>query len=171
MSYSPSQRAMFPPPIILNRSPGWHGYAQAMSGSIQIGVTNDARLSPIYLPYGVLVTKLVWCQTGQGTGNIDIGIYDETFNRVVSLGSTATPAAGVIESDIADTYLSPGLYWTAFAVSVGNSSSQMGWTAIDSNQTRGMSVLQVSSAFPLPTSLTPSTYSTTSHMLIGLKTF
>lgn len=53
---------------------------------------------------------------GVSSGNIDVGIYDEKFARVVSMGSTAVAAAGFQAFDIADTVLIPGVYYLAMCV-------------------------------------------------------
>lgn len=50
------------------------------------------------------------------SGNYDAGIYDSVGTRLVSTGSTAVPAAGVGQANIADTLLNPGLYYMALCV-------------------------------------------------------
>lgn len=56
-------------------------------------------------------------QVGTQAGNVDVGIYDEALNLKVSAGSTAVAAAGVQTFNIADTVLTPGLYYLAMACS------------------------------------------------------
>jgi len=50
------------------------------------------------------------------SGNCDVGIYDELGNRLVSSGSTAVGVAGIQVIDIADTALTPGVYFLAMNV-------------------------------------------------------
>jgi len=50
------------------------------------------------------------------SGNYDIGLYTESGARLVSVGSTAVPAGGFANVDIADTALAPGTYFMALCV-------------------------------------------------------
>lgn len=50
-------------------------------------------------------------------GNYDVGIYNENGVRLVSVGSTTVPVAGLASADIADTLLTPGTYFMAMICS------------------------------------------------------
>lgn len=67
----------------------------------------------VYEPY--IATQMAFV-VGVASGNMDVGIYDQGFNRLVSKGSTAVPAAGVGLFDITDTLLLPGLYFAGVCV-------------------------------------------------------
>ena len=73
----------------------------------------------MFLPFTVLTsvtvtTIRIHIQTQ--SGNLDVGIYDSSLTRLVSLGSTAVGAAGAQVCDIADTALAAGRYYFAMAV-------------------------------------------------------
>jgi hypothetical protein len=73
----------------------------------------------IYIPFELEVPATAYKMAfvvGTQSGNYDAGIYDELGNRLVSMGSTAVPAAGVAVADIADTALEPGTYFMALNI-------------------------------------------------------
>jgi hypothetical protein len=63
-----------------------------------------------------MLAQKIGVQVGTQSGNLDVGIYDERGNRLVSMGSTAVAAAGLQVLDIADTWLEPGTYFVAMCV-------------------------------------------------------
>jgi hypothetical protein len=73
---------------------------------------NRAMYIPVQVQTTCTVFKMSYLVVTQ-SGNYDIGIYDESGNRLVSLGSTAVPVAGIATADIADTTLTPGTYFLA----------------------------------------------------------
>lgn len=77
--------------------------------------TNTAIYVPVQIDVAVTVVKMAF-RVGVQSGNYDIGIYDEHGNRIVSLGSTAVPVAGIATADIADTALMPGVYFLALCI-------------------------------------------------------
>lgn len=61
------------------------------------------------------VYQLGWINGNSPGGNADIGIYDASWNRKVSAGSTACAGAATWQFvDVADTALAPGSYYLAF---------------------------------------------------------
>jgi len=76
---------------------------------------NRALYIPVVLEQRSTVYKMSFGVATQ-SGNYDVGIYDVTGARIVSLGSTAVPAAGLATADIADTVLVPGVYFLAMNV-------------------------------------------------------
>lgn len=72
----------------------------------------------IFVPF-VVFNPLIAVKLGvrNGTavsGNVDVGIYDDQQNRVVSIGSTPQAGTSAVQSfDIADTTLEPGVYYLA----------------------------------------------------------
>src|SRR5262249_42739307 len=70
---------------------------------------------PVQIQQTVTVFQMSW-QVGTQSGNYDIGIYDQAGNRLVSMGSTAVPVAGMAIANITDTTLKPGTYFLALNV-------------------------------------------------------
>lgn len=119
---------------------------------------NAAYLTPIALTCPTTISRIVCLITASGgTGNIDVGIYfsddDVTFTRLVSKGSTATPANGVASVTFAPTVMTPvvGRRWY-LALSVNNA------TVLFATNTLPTPVLanafSKTVSFPLPASLT-----------------
>lgn len=77
-------------------------------------VASKALFCAFAVEFPVLAQKMAVQVTTQA-GNIDMGIYDEKGNRIVSKGTTATAAAGLQVLDITDTLLLPGTYYMAMA--------------------------------------------------------
>lgn len=117
---------------------------------------NRAIFIPFVLPADGTVVKL-WCANGAtASGNVDMGIYDESGTRKVSIGSTAQVGTSRIqEFDIGDTALTAGRYYLAIAKNtttgtVFRSSSPGGATLLNA----GLGILEQTTAFPLPATAT-----------------
>lgn len=92
-------------------SPAW---------SLQNGVTLNAALSanvPVAMPFalseGATIFQLGW-YNGSSTqsGNVDIGVYDTSWNRKVSGGGTAASGTSVWQwVNVADTSIPSGRYY------------------------------------------------------------
>jgi hypothetical protein len=78
-------------------------------------VANRAIYAAVHIRSTVTVYKMGLI-VGVQSGNLDVGIYSETGTRLVSSGSTAVAAAGLQVVDIADTTLTPGLYYLALCI-------------------------------------------------------
>lgn len=85
-----------------NSSAVWPAANRAIYCPFQVGVTCTA--------YQMVVIVAIQ------SGNIDVGIYDELGNRLVSMGSQTVGAAGAQVFNIADTVLTPGTYFTGVCV-------------------------------------------------------
>lgn len=127
---------------------------------------NLAKFVPVIVPVTVTVKKMVFW-VGTSSGNYDIGIYDEHANRLVSLGSTAMPAAGIVVTDITDTTIGPGVYFLALVVS--NTTATVGRIQPTSGRlTQACGVMQQATALPLPDPAvfaTPGAYTPFIHAL------
>lgn len=81
-----------------------------------LAVANLIRYVPLILPVEVTITGL-WHTIGASvpTGNVDLGVYDENFARLLSTGSTAILATANTMQHIAhaDTAIGPGLVYLA----------------------------------------------------------
>jgi hypothetical protein len=93
--------------------------------------------------------KLWYSGSTAASGNIDIGIYDSAFAKVISTGSNVHAAATTV-IDVANTALTTGLYY--FAVAIDNTTAQMSRFATAS---RGFGMVQMAAAFALPTTFVP----------------
>lgn len=116
---------------------------------------NTAYLFPVAVTVPTTITRLAFYVTGGGgTGNVDAGVYysddDATFTRLVSKGSTATPAAGAAALTVGATTLTPvaGRRWyLAFAASSATPNFADSIYVVTAS-------FQKATSFPLPASLT-----------------
>jgi hypothetical protein len=118
---------------------------------------NTAVFLPFTISFPYLAQKMA-VQVATQSGNMDIGIYDEKGNRLVSMGSTAVGAAGLQVFDITDTWLNPGTYF--MAVNADNVAAFLGPTttilAANHGRTSGLQQ-QAVGAVTLPN---PATFAT-----------
>ncbi len=112
-----------PHAVISTASPGSCVVAQyAMCAGAVFGAgavwpsANRAYYFPVTVDDFVTVFQLGINVTVQA-GNVDVGIYDEQGNRLVSSGSTTVGAAGIQLFNITDTNLAPGGYYLAMCCS------------------------------------------------------
>lgn len=76
------------------------------------GAANQARYVPFLIPEPITIVKLLAYNGGTAAGNTDIGLYDEVGNQVVGIAAAAQAGTTAWqEFDIADTTISPGLYY------------------------------------------------------------
>ena len=103
---------------------------------------------PVWIELPVLAQSMyVFVQTIPG--HMDMGIYDQKGNRIVSGGSTAISAGtGPKKVDITDTYLNPGTYF--LAVAMDNTTVAVAQSAMNTEPQRVLGVQQMASAFALP---------------------
>lgn len=81
------------------------------AASGQWDVANDPVAVPFTLPYGGVVKQLGWLNGASAGGGHDIGIYDMSYNRLVSTGSVTGSGNAVWQwSNVTDTALAPGRY-------------------------------------------------------------
>lgn len=111
----------------------------------------------IYVPFSVYETitvrKMFWENGGSVSGNVDVGIYDINWVRLVSSGSTAQAGTSAIqEVNITDTTLASGIYYLAMAMD--NNTGQIGRWGPTAAIGRGLGVSEEASAFPLPSTAT-----------------
>lgn len=112
---------------------------------------------PFTVPYVTTVNRIGF-HVSVSSGNIDAGIYlrDGTagapLTRVVSLGSTACPAAaGPVDVTIATTVLTPGDYWAL--VACDNGVAQFGYTSQLYGSPSLNTRVDVTASFPLPATI------------------
>lgn len=100
----------------------------ATNGSVGTLVANRAYVQPFLLQRPVVVTKLGWINGATVAGNVDVAIYDNNLDLILSCGSTAQSGTNAKQTvDVTDTTLRPGIYYMAMAVSDGTATvSRMG---------------------------------------------
>jgi hypothetical protein len=130
--------------------------AATNSGSPTAAAWPSANLA-IYIPMAIdrpeVITAL-WVYNGSVNGNIDIGVYDEDYNRLVSTGAVAQSGANTIQSvDITDYAIAPGLYYMGLSLSSGTGQVFRS-AAVSLPYVRAFGVTQEASAHPLPATAT-----------------
>lgn len=116
---------------------------------------NLAFAYPFVLYAPATVYQLLWYVGTTSNGNVDVGIYDSQFNRILSSGSTAMSAtvSVVQELNVTDTVLMPGEYFLAGACSSATGTIFRNSTT-DEIMLSLVPVYEMASAFPLPAKLT-----------------
>jgi len=159
----------FPDPGVFYTSPGFNAVAagaggldlRVMTGSgAAAGAAWPANNRAIYMPFFVerVVTAVkMSIEVAVQAGNLDVGIYDENFARLVSSGSTAVGAVGLQVVDITDTVLTPGLYYMAMNCSTTSAGFfRLGPSSSVINTLTGHRMQDVG-AIALPNPATPAT--------------
>ncbi len=109
---------------------------------------------------GYTINKAWMESVGNANGvHVDIGVYDENYSKVASLGSTAWTNASLIQTFTFSQYLKPGRY---FAV-IASDSTGMGNEIIKNGGGDGLAwriygCFKATTSFPLPSTITPATY-------------
>jgi hypothetical protein len=127
--------------------------SRATLGNTGAGVWPSNNLGiymPMLIPETVTIYQMSF-EVGTQSGNYDVGIYDESGARLVSLGSTAVPVAGIGVANIADTTLTPGLYYWAMVCSTTVASFRRGPPAVNMLRVAGLQQQAIgSSTLPNP---------------------
>ncbi len=114
--------------------------------------TNQAIYIPFTLAKPYTAARMWLYNGGTVSGNLDLGIYDDQGNTIVTKGSTLQATINVMQFlDITDTVLNPGVYYMAVALDNTTSTPQTLQVA-SLTTTRTSGILSQSTAFPLPTS-------------------
>lgn len=141
--------------------------ANSFGSGTSIGA-NVATMTPFVIAHPFLVRKVFWANGSTATtDNIDVGVYSDQFKLIVSGGGTlASGSNATQEVDVTDTLLQPGVYYLAF---VQNGTTM---TPILSNLSiagyRGLGCARMTSAYPLPSTFTPSAITVTRLPLCGI---
>jgi len=117
---------------------------------------NHAYLVPFLIQQPHTFSNMfIYCAAGGGANHVDLGIYDNTFHRLCSTGSTVNPVstAGIIALTSSPITLQPGQYYFGFAVDSATPSYLSITTAVAFNWLLG--VKEMAAAFPLPATITP----------------
>lgn len=111
--------------------------------------SNKAIFVPFVVHQPFTVVK-AFIEIGAASGNIDVGVYDDQKNLLVSDGGHAQAGANAIQTfDLTDTTLQPGVYY--MAVAADNTTGTVFRFAFTNNLWAGAAgVLMQTSAYPLP---------------------
>jgi hypothetical protein len=112
-------------------------------------VANLAFFIPFRLPTVVVVTLMFAYNGAAVNGNLDLGIYDASGNRLISSGGVAQAGINQIQTlDIPDTKIGPGIFYMAIVLDniVGTIFRQTPSTIY----LRMMGIVQMANAYPLP---------------------
>jgi len=139
------------------------------TGSLAWVTANDAVLVPFTLASPITIKK-IFCHNGATvSGNIDLGIYDESLVKLLSTGSTAQ--AGVNGLQVLTptaTKLGPGNYYLALAIDNTTATIFQVNTVTDSVLFT-KTVRRFAASFPLGTLGTEGTISRVPLMGLGLR--
>lgn len=125
------------------------------SASVAWPSANQAIYVPILIPQTATFIKAFWANGTAVAGNVDVGLYNSSFVRVASTGSTAQSGTSDLqEVDITDFTIGPGHYYLGISASSG-SATFYAYTATDAARLPYCGVLQEASALPLPAPATP----------------
>ena len=112
---------------------------------------NLALFVPFWVPEAVPITKLGWMNGAAVAGNIDVGIYDESANRLVSAGSTAQSGTSRLQVvDTTNTMLARGRYYLAMATDTSGATQKVYCVTPAIAVCQALGMLQMATAFPLP---------------------
>lgn len=129
---------------------------------------NRALACPFAIAEPLAIVKLLTENGATASGNIDIGIYDENWGRLVSMGSTAQSGAPALQAfDIADVNL-PGAsrYYLAMAADA-TTTTILARTMTNALHLKAAGWAQMDSAFPLPATFVPAAFSTAAAFVFG----
>lgn len=131
-----------------------------LTGANSANSANQARFLTLNLPRAVAFTRLRFIVFTQ-SGNFDVGIYDNGLQRLVSLGSTPVPAAGVTDMSLGAVWSLPaGNYYLAFVLDNGVAIFKGQNNINAENDTNNTGTL--SAAFPLPANASAAAFNNSS---------
>lgn len=135
-------------------------------GSLAWPSANLALAVPVAVNFPVLVTKFYVYNGATAADNLDIGIYDAEWHRLVSTGSTAQVGISANQVvDVTDTWLLPGLYYLALAMD-GTTGTVTRFSP-DGRRGRAIGAAQMGSALPLPATFVPAAWAQSTYPLFG----
>lgn len=166
--------ALAPDPEIISSVTGWWGLGnqlKAYNAAIPVMVTNGAvnlALAVPFVVHGNYVVKRLWWLNGSAVaGNVDVGVYNSSFVRLISTGATAQAGVDTLQSvDVADTTIAAGQYFMAISAS-NTVTARFGGRAggsVARLQAAGCSIM--AAGHPLPDPFVPEAVSSQSDVII-----
>lgn len=133
-----------------------------------------AANSAIFVPFALAAptaVNQVFVYESSGTGNFDIGVYDEFGARLFSLGSTALSGSSQIRLfDVTDFNLGAGLFYLALSCNSGTAAFLGASFGGVTGLAQVCGVASMASAFPLPATATFATAANDFIPLVGITT-
>lgn len=145
-------------PAIIYTGTTMAGESLAMTGaSPNVSAVWPSANLAIFIPFVIYRPSIAYhlsLHNGAAvSGNVDMGIYDERGNRLVSKGSTAQAGTTTIQPfDITDTLLMPASYYVGLALDNGVGTVER--SATQAVQQRVCGMQQMAAAFVLPATAT-----------------
>jgi hypothetical protein len=146
------------------------GGAQAFQSTGAVSTASWTANRAIYVPMAfdvpLLLARFFWVNGSVTTDNIDCGIYDTNMAKIISTGSVARSGSSLTQyANVTDTLLAPGHYFLALASDGTGTCGEVDSASIQGLRTFGLT--QQETAFPLPSSMTPITVTTTVYPGFG----
>jgi hypothetical protein len=151
-----------PPSVVVNPS-SWEALGPSLrtvviSANPASAIYPTANLSfgyPISLSQPITVASMYVINGTVVSGNIDLGIYDDAGNLLVSKGSTAQAGTSVKQIlDTTDLVLYPGNRYYVFVSCDNVTATMFRWTPTVAGLLAASGMVQVASNFPLATGVT-----------------
>lgn len=118
---------------------------------------NLAIYTPFVLPEPATLTALWLLNGATATGNVDIGVYNSSFTRLISSGATAQSGTSAVQFfDVTDTLLPRGVVYLGISLSSGTATTIRYGAGIQ-GLCSALGMVQQSTAHPLPSTATPAT--------------
>jgi hypothetical protein len=162
-------------PVIYSRGPEAGGRERtAQSGATPASAVWPAAQEAIYIPFSIpeaaTFTRGYVYNGATAAGNWDIGIYDESGNRLASSGAVAMSGTNAIQviAFTASVTLQPGRYYMALVND--NATATVFASAANLTYIHSGPYLQTSAGTTLPTTATFATWVSTIHPCFGVST-
>jgi hypothetical protein len=117
---------------------------------------NRALYYPVLIDTPMTFTQMATYNGATAKGKIDVGIYDETFERLVNIGLTAQSGTSTLQLfNIADTTVNPGLFYFAITCTSAEATFLRGTVSGIRQQAGGVFQQALGSEVELPKTATP----------------
>lgn len=126
---------------------------------------NLAVYIPIHMPSRFTVSRFMVCSANT-TGNVDVGLYDQSGNRLISTGTVAKNSATLMYFGVTDRSFSAGHYYLGLVCSTGGSIYRVAFD--DQYEARMCGLLQEAlGSTVLPATMTPVSFTSVACWCFG----
>jgi hypothetical protein len=139
----------------------WEGVGPALAAMAQPapistawGSANRAIFVPVRITERITIQKIAWLNGATLSGNVDVGLYDASGNRIFNVGSTAQ--AGVSQRQVVTAPANdivPGRYYLAQAID-NTTATVFLCASLTLEFVASLGVFEMAAAFPLPATAT-----------------
>jgi hypothetical protein len=126
----------------------------ASIGSNAWGSANTAMFIPFRIASIMKVAKVYWYNGSASTDHADFGIFDDQGNNLGSLGATAVSGSNARQEASLSVTLAPGNYYMGFVCNGTTASFKSFSITPPAGSLRCAGILQMASAYTLPSSVT-----------------